>query len=376
MRFRAGKWLRIIGFLGACALLIYIFRDTDPGEIWASLMGLDVIYLIPVIVGLLGMPISRAVRLKYMMEPKRELSVGRVFAVYNVGQLLNIMLPALTGQVGRVILFSRTLAITKTFAFTTVILEILFDGVVLVMMIFAASFLVVMPDWMVRGEVLMMVACLLLLGFFYLALHRHRMSDRRPSWLRRRLPLRVVQEWDNVKTSFLAGLDMLTSRRHLFLTVLLSVLSWLAHALIVLFLLRAFAIDIPFWGAIIILIVNTLAIMVPVSPGNVGTFQLACIVGLGFFGIPKDEALAFSILLHVVELGPVFVLGACSSFSAHVRLREYTGDEVYAETDRLTGEDDQPVPETPATDTPDPEDRAAMRSAVSSVPANPDRSDL
>ena len=97
MRVRAGKWLRIIGLLGAFALLIYIFRDTDPRQVWASLISLDPVYLVPVIVGLIGMPISRAVRLKYMMEPRRELSVRRVFAVYNVGQLLNIMLPALTG---------------------------------------------------------------------------------------------------------------------------------------------------------------------------------------------------------------------------------------------------------------------------------------
>ena len=80
----------------------------------------------------------------------------------------------------------------------------------------------------------------------------------------------------------------------------------------------------PFWGAIIVLIVNTLAIMIPVSPGNVGVFQIACVIGLGFFGIPKDDALAFSIVLHAVELAPVFILGAISSFSQHVHIREYT----------------------------------------------------
>ena len=64
-------------------------------------------------------------------------------------------------------LFSRTLELTKTFAFTMVMLEVLFDGLVVVVMVFGVSFLVVLPDWMVRGEVAIMIACILLFGLFY-----------------------------------------------------------------------------------------------------------------------------------------------------------------------------------------------------------------
>jgi hypothetical protein len=85
----------------------------------------------------------------------------------------------------------------------------------------------------------------------------------------------------------------------------------------------------------VILIVNTIVIMVPVSPGNIGTFQLACVVGLAFFGVRKDEALGFSILLHLTEIGPVFVLGSIASFSQHVRLREYKSAQVRLEQERL-----------------------------------------
>lgn len=129
---------------------------------------------------------------------------------------------------------------------------------------------------------------------------------------------------------------MLKSTKHLSLVSLLSLASWVAHALIVLFLLRAFDFNVPFWGAMVILIVNTIVIMVPVSPGNIGTFQLACIVGLSFFGISKDQALGFSILLHIAEIGPVFVLGSIASFSEHVKIREFQTEELLAEKERLT----------------------------------------
>ncbi|MEW5700846.1 MAG: lysylphosphatidylglycerol synthase transmembrane domain-containing protein [Candidatus Zixiibacteriota bacterium] len=334
------RWIRILGLLAAFAVLVYMFRDSDPLDIWRAIVGMHPRYLIPVLAGAVGMPVFRALRLRFIMPPaeqtpERHLSQRRVFAVYNVGQLLNIILPVLTGQVARVLLFSRTLGMTKTSAFTMVILEVLFDGLILVVMIFATSFLFVMPEWMVRGEVAVLFACAMLFGFFYWALRHRERSALTAGWFRRRAPARLVREWDSVSASFLDGLKMLRSSRHLSMVGLLSVSAWLSHALLVLFLLRAFAFDIPFWGAMVILIVNTVVIMVPVSPGNIGTFQLACVVGLAFFGVRKDEALGFSILLHVTEVGPVFVLGSIASFSQHVRLREYKSAQIRLEQERL-----------------------------------------
>ncbi len=336
MKARTWKWLRILALVAAVVLLVMMFRHTDPNDIWDAIAQMEPLYLIPALIGTLAMPIARALRLQYVMAPHHHQSGRRIFAVYNVGQMLNIMMPVLTGQVARVLLFSRTLGITKTFAFTMVILEVLFDGLILLVMVFGASFLFVMPDWMVRGEVMIFIATALLLGLFYLVLHHGKKSGSSPNWFHRHAPKRLVTEWDNVKTSFLAGLNMLKSTKHLLLVSLLSLASWISHALMVLFLIRAFNFDIPFWGAMVILIVNTIIIMIPVSPGNIGTFQLACIVGLSFFGIDKDQALGFSIMLHIAEVGPVFVLGTIASFSEHVHLSEFKTEELMAEQERLT----------------------------------------
>jgi hypothetical protein len=328
---------RVWGTVAALGFLIGSFWGADPKEILKVFRDVHPLYLIPVILGIIGMPLARAARLKYLIDLEREVKQGRIFAIYNVGQMLNQMFPALTGQVARIVMFSRTLGITKTFAFTIVMLEVLFDGIILMMFIFGTSFLTVLPPWMVRGELNILLVCLLLFGFFYFALHRSGKKPVNPnSWLRRKLPGRVIREWDNVRTSFIAGLTMLKSGKHLIAVVLLSVLSWLAHALLVLFLLRAFGFDFALWTAMVILIVNTLAIMIPVTPGNIGTFQFACIVGLAFFGVSRDRALGFSILLHLTEVAPVFILGLISSFSQHVRVREYRTPEAIEEQERLT----------------------------------------
>ena len=326
------------GLVAASGFLVYSFWGTDPRSIWQTFLKIKPIFLLPVLAGVIGMPLARAIRLKYILDPQRKVTGMRLFAIYSVGQLLNIVLPALTGQVGRVILFSRTLAVTKTTAFTMVVLELLFDALTMMMLIFGASFLVVLPPVVLRGEIAIFITCVLLFGFFYLVLHRRKSKEHHFLWLRRRMPARIVREWDNVKASFLAGLDMLTSTKHLVVVSVLSIFSWLAHALIVFSLLHTFGFHFPLWAAMVILIVNTLAIMIPVTPGNIGTFQVACIVGLGFFGIPKDQALGFSIFLHIFEVGPVFLLGMIASFSQHVRVSEYRTPEALAEQQRLAHE--------------------------------------
>jgi len=63
------------------------------------------------------------------------------------------------------------------------------------------------------------------------------------------------------------------------------------------------------WAAYLLVVVNSLAVTIVVTPGNVGTFNLACILGLSLFGVDKTQALSFSILLYVVTFIPIMLTG-------------------------------------------------------------------
>jgi len=227
------KKKRYYGLLIALGFLVYSFWGIDLAGAWAAFRRIEPWYFIPVMAGVFLIPVIRAQRLKVIFEKEKAIAGQKVFSVYNVAQLLNISLPALTGQVARVLFFSRMFGLTKTFSFTMVMMEVLFDGLTMVVFIFAASSLVVLPGWLVRGEVVILLACVLLFGFFYFALHRQEKRTRTVSRWMLRLPRRWVREWINVSHSFLAGLRMLRSGRALLLSVVLSLGSWLAHALAV-----------------------------------------------------------------------------------------------------------------------------------------------
>lgn len=328
---------RFYGICVAAAFLGFSFWGINLKASWAAIKHIEPLYFIPVFCGVFLMPLFRAQRLKIIIDPEKKIDGWRVFSIFNVAQLLNSFVPAL-GPVARVLFFSRMLDLTKTFSFTMVVLEVLFDGLTLLMLIFAASSLFVFPDWLVRGEAVILFICLLFFGFFYFLLHkRDKSTHSLPRWMYR-LPRHWLRKVINISNSFLAGLRMLKSGRHLILVIVLSLGSWLVHALAVFSLIKAFGFNLPFWGALVILIVNTAAIMVQVSPGNLGTFQFACILGLSFFGIPKDAALSFSLVLHAVEIVPIALLGTYYSFSSHIHWKEYqTPESLHEQEDFAAG---------------------------------------
>ncbi len=77
-----------------------------------------------------------------------------------------------------------------------------------------------------------------------------------------------------------------------------------------------------------VLVVINLAIIVPLTPGNLGTLQAAFIFILGKMGFAVEEALLCSILFQVIHSVPIFALALGSSLWS-ARTREDSMDQVW-----------------------------------------------
>jgi uncharacterized membrane protein YbhN (UPF0104 family) len=75
-------------------------------------------------------------------------------------------------------------------------------------------------------------------------------------------------------------------------------------------LLRSFGIILPITASMFIMVFLVFAVMVPASPGYVGTYHAACVYGLMAFNIQKEKALSIALIIHGVSFFPVIVLGA------------------------------------------------------------------
>ena len=67
--------------------------------------------------------------------------------------------------------------------------------------------------------------------------------------------------------------------------------------------------------------------MIPAAPGFVGNFQIGCVVALGVFGVPKEEALSFSLLVHGIQFISVNIIGAYCFVREGISLREVQAAE-------------------------------------------------
>jgi hypothetical protein len=62
-------------------------------------------------------------------------------------------------------------------------------------------------------------------------------------------------------------------------------------------------------AGITVLVLTCLGIALPAAPGFIGNYHYACVVALGLFGVGKDIALAYAILLHFLTLVVLVSMG-------------------------------------------------------------------
>ncbi|MBU0984797.1 MAG: flippase-like domain-containing protein [candidate division Zixibacteria bacterium] len=320
-------WGAIIGI----ALLGFCVKDIKVSELTALLDRVNWYYLIPAILSSFLFIALKGVRWRLMISRQRQDKLTRSVTLYSAGQVLNIVMPALTGQVGRVILFSRKQDLRKTFVFSTILLEILFDAISLIAFMLVTSFAFVFPEeyrflsWIVASTTLLALAAL------YVLLHyRQNLENVAYRRLRSRWPGVYIAVKKFIR-SFTKGCELLKSSQHMFGTISLSLAFWTAHMMAVWFLMLSFGFQLPFAAAAAVMIINTIVLMVPITPGNAGTFEIAVSASLAAFAVGRSDAVLFALALHLLDLLPMFTLGSWFFHLEKVSIRELK--ERHAERD-------------------------------------------
>ncbi|MFZ5981629.1 MAG: lysylphosphatidylglycerol synthase transmembrane domain-containing protein [Candidatus Zixiibacteriota bacterium] len=298
------------GGLIAVALLAYCLKDIKLSEIRVLLTRVNYYYLIPAIVSSFVFLIFKGIRWKMLMSPQKKMATGWAISIYSAGQILNIVMPVLTGQVGRMILFARKECLKKTVVFSTIVLEVLFDAATLIIFVFFTSLAFVFPEeyrslsYIISGVTVAVVA-----GLYLTLLNQQRLENMGRRHLRDRWPGLYISVKKFIR-SFTKGMELLRSSQHIFRSVLISILCWTTHMLVIYFLIRSFGFELPLAASAVVMIINTVVLMVPITPGNAGTFEFAVSASLAAFSIGRSDAVLFSLALHLLDLLPIFTLGA------------------------------------------------------------------
>lgn len=107
------------------------------------------------------------------------------------------------------------------------------------------------------------------------------------------------------------GLSVFRSPRRGAQATVLQLSAWALQALSCYLLLVALGIDGAGIGAAaaVLFAVNVTAVL-PLTPSNIGTFQLACAAVLGTYGVSYADGIAYGVILQAVEVATAFIMGA------------------------------------------------------------------
>ena len=235
----------------------------------------------------------------------------RVVASAVIGYAMNLILPARLGDFARAEVMDRHNKTSKTIALTSFWLCSVIDYLVLATLLLALSFLGGLAGLVDQRLVVLtlLVGMVILAALYFFGGLRDGATFA--AWLRR-LPQQAFIERVSRRSG--QALGLLRSKRALAAVIAWSLAVWAAEIGGTYWAMRAFQIDVGLTSAAVVTAALSLSFVVPLTPGNVGTHQVICLLVLGVWGVAEARALMFSVgmqgsvSLTVIAAGLIFAL--------------------------------------------------------------------
>ncbi|MEN9938010.1 MAG: hypothetical protein RLZZ387_4589 [Chloroflexota bacterium] len=313
------NWKLWLGIAISAVFLWVALRGLDLGHFWDTVRQANYWWLIPGVVVYFGAVWARTWRWHYMLRHMKQIPTRRLFPVVVIGYMGNNVYPARAGEVLRSYVLRRKEGVPISASLATVVLERLFDGLVMLLFVFVTlPFAPLPPGYAALVTIFSVLFFGALVAFLALAARPAQMG-RLYAWaVDHLLPERLRPKVHGLFDKFIEGLQSLRSPRELALIFLSSCVIWLTETLKYWFVMHAFPFEVSFLVLMLMTAVVNLATTLPSSPGYVGTFDLPGIAVLSAYGVPQALAAGYTLVLHVALWLPITLLGAYYMLMEHM----------------------------------------------------------
>jgi conserved hypothetical protein len=305
------SWKFWVGLVVSVGFLWIALRGLDFEQFWQALRAANYWWLLPSVAVYFVAVWVRTWRWRSMLAHLQPIPTWRLFPIVVIGYMGNNVYPARAGEVLRSYVLRRKTGVPMSASLATVVLERLFDGLVMLLFVFATLPFAPLPD---SYRSLVIVFSLLfggaLLVFLLLAARPQRVADLYVYLVDRLLPAKWRPKVHGLFDGFIVGLQALRSPRELLTILLTTILIWLTETLKYWFVMQAFPFSVPFTVLMLMTAVVNLFTTIPSTPGYVGTFDAPGIAVLTQFGVPQAVAAGYTIVLHIALWLPITLLGA------------------------------------------------------------------
>jgi glycosyltransferase 2 family protein len=315
-----------LGIFISVVLLWLLFRNIDFSELSHALRAANYWWLIPNMSIIVFTMYLRAYRWRFMLAPIKHVRYENLLAATCIGFMANNVLPLRLGEFVRAYSLSyQDKEISKSASLATIFVERMVFDLVALLIIFgavvASSHLDIQAD-MQRG--LLVAVGIALVGIVFMlvmALRPAQTGDAMTRYLFF-VPEGIKERIRGVVIKFARGLEFITDVKTLMWVLVQTVFIWILTGLSNYFVFLAFGFDLPISASYVLLVVVSISILVPSSPGFVGVYHYGTVWTLAQYQIPKEQALSFALVLHAAQYIPITVMGFYYLKKEHLSLKK------------------------------------------------------
>ena len=287
----------------------FALRGIRFSATWQALRASNYWWLLPSLAALAASVQLRVVRWRTLFDPARRPPLGAMTKATIIGLFFNSILPARAGEIARIVALKKYAGTSRAEAAATVIVERLFDVSSLIVLLFVVLAWLPQVSWLKPAAVVAFVSLAAVLALIVFV----RLASDRPTLpgasLIARIPGLPEETISRLTANVVHGLSTLGRPSQAFAALGWTFVSWFLLGLSFWFLMIGFDLGLSPLAGLLVVIATGLAFIIPAAPGAVGVFEAAGLAVTSAYGVPRSLALAYVVVLHVVNLAPFIVAG-------------------------------------------------------------------
>ena len=266
--------------------------------------------------------VLRGLLWKELLKPFGNVSFADSFHINNIGFLVNNILPLRIGEIVKAVLVSRKYSIGKVRAFSTVVVNRILEGIVLVLFFLAGILIAPSIGSEIKNVmVLPGIAFLVMLGVFILPDFFLRISEK----IIRGISANLFEKTRNFMQDIIVGEKAFRQGWKSNIAIVLSTIGvWAVVAGIYYLTAMKFGLNMGIGELLVITAFTSLVTIIPSAPGFIGTFQAGFIFVFLALGFGAEEATAVSIVIQLAFLVSTSAMGFISLHIMGISVNDIT----------------------------------------------------
>lgn len=268
----------------------------------------DLLWVAPFLLILGLIHVLRVVRWRPLLDPIARLDFATHNRVGAVGFMAMFLFPLRIGELVRPYMVKKaTTGVRMTEVLATVVVERIVDGLVVSLMLFAAMTFLPRDGDSRELEVGAYAALAVFTGAALLLAGARWQHERTRKLVAKTAGLvskRLANAIDGLLDAFLSGLRRLPNARAFAGFIGITVLYWALNGLGVWCMIQAFHLPIDMVGAFAMMACVVVGMMIPNSPGNVGSFWYFLLLPVALYGVSSasPQSIAFGLAVWLCQL--------------------------------------------------------------------------